>query len=308
MNLVFRADGLNTGEFAFLMACCNHTDDRGYVIASMQQLADEAHLKMTAAKANKQRLIKRRLLASKERYSPKNGARISDLYRVNLKLLASMKRERVDYGPSLVEELSFASAEETPSSDPRSDSAGGAGSDSDPLLLPSSSPSSLSGAAGEQQEQESRGSVAGEREAAEPKDDNPTDSPAGVGATEDVDKVMDAYIAAYMTALQMPPSPAETRTVRAGAVTLLAAGRSVGSLCVLAAQLPGKGWTDLVQHARKNPEKTARPTAQSRPWCGECNYGQEPMFPSARMREGAGGRMEKCHCHPGYVPPQTARV
>jgi hypothetical protein len=119
---------------------------------------------------------------------------------------------------------------------------------------------------------------------------------------------MDAYIAAYMTALQMPPSPAETQTVRAGAIALLGAGRSVGNLCTLAAQLPGKGWTDLVQHARKNPEKTARPAAQSKPWCRECNYGQEPMFPAARMREGADGRMEKCHCHPGYVPPQPTHA
>jgi hypothetical protein len=328
MNLVFRADGLNTGEFAFLMACCNHTDDRGYVIASMTQLADEAHMKETAAKSNKQRLIKRGLLAAKDRYSPKNGARIADLYRVNLKLLAEMKRERVDYGPSIVEELSFAVSQETPSSDPPSDSDsppgsdydpprsdydpppsesdGDAGSESDPLLLPSSSPSSLSEAGGQQQEEP--GSAAGEREAAEPKKNNSTDSPAGVGDTEDVDKVMDAYICAYMTALQMPPSPGETRTVRAGAITLLAAGRSVDSLCKLAAELPGKGWTDLVQHARKNPETPARLATVIKPWCGECNYGQEPPSPGFRLREDENGATKKCHCHPGYVPQQPAHA
>lgn len=151
--------------------------------------------------------------------------------------------------------------------------------------------------------------MAGEREAAEEKtNDNPTDSPAGVGDTGDVDKVMDAYIAAYMTALQMPPSPGETRTVRAGAVTLLAAGRSVGNLCKLAAELPSKGWTDLVRHARKNPEASARPAAVTKPWCRECNYGVEPNHPGARMREGVDGRMEKCHCHPGYVPHQPTHA
>lgn len=107
MNLVFQADGLSVGEGAFLMACCNHTDDRGYVIASMRQLADEAHMKLTAAKSNKQKLIKRGLLARSDRYSPKNGAQLADLYRVNLDLLASMKRARTDYGPTLVEELTF---------------------------------------------------------------------------------------------------------------------------------------------------------------------------------------------------------
>ncbi|MEU3330214.1 helix-turn-helix domain-containing protein, partial [Streptomyces albus] len=113
MNLVFQAGGLNTGEGAFLMACCNHTDDHGYVIASMRQLADEAHMKERTARENKQRLIKRGLLAAAERRHPKTGARIADLYRVNLKLLASMKRERTDYGPTVIEELTFAEPEET---------------------------------------------------------------------------------------------------------------------------------------------------------------------------------------------------
>jgi hypothetical protein len=49
------------------------------------------------------------------------------------------------------------------------------------------------------------------------------------------------------------------------------------------------------------------PPAVSKPWCGECNYGQEPTFAAGRMREGDTGRLEKCHCHPGYVPPQPAQ-
>ncbi|MFG2794242.1 hypothetical protein [Streptomyces sp. NPDC048419] len=81
--------------------------DSGYVIASMRQLADESHMKMTAAKSNKQKLVQRGLLTSSERFSPRNGARIADLYRVHLDLLAGMKRERSDYGPTLVEEVTF---------------------------------------------------------------------------------------------------------------------------------------------------------------------------------------------------------
>lgn len=148
----------------------------------------------------------------------------------------------------------------------------------------------------------------GEREAAEPKTNNSTDSPAGVGVSDDVAKVMDAYFAAYMSAHNMPPSPGETRSVHAGAVSLLAAGRSVGNLCDLVAALPAKGWTNLEQHARRNPERTAAPAAVGKPWCGECNYGQEPTFAAGRMREGENGRMEKCHCHPGYVPQQPVHA
>jgi len=144
-----------------------------------------------------------------------------------------------------------------------------------------------------------------EREAAKPKNDNPADSPAGIG---DVDKVVDAYIAAYMTTAGLPPQGNDIKSVRAAAAALLSVGRSVGNICTLAAELPGKGWTDLVRHAQMNPEATARPAAHSKPWCGECNYGQEPTFPAGRLREGAGDRMEKCHCHPGYVPPQPSHA
>lgn len=158
MNLVFGAEGLSVGEGAFLMACCNHTDARGYVIASMQQLADEAHMTTRAARDNKQRLIRRGLLKTAERFHPKNGAQIADLYRVNLDLLKEMQRKRTDYGPTLVEELTFDAPQKTAGHSPPEESAGGAADssggeeesagggeeESAPLLLPSSSPSSLS--------------------------------------------------------------------------------------------------------------------------------------------------------------------
>ncbi|PZT74509.1 hypothetical protein DNK56_10805 [Streptomyces sp. AC1-42W] len=158
MNLVFGAEGLTVGEGAFLMACCNHTDDRGYVIASMQQLADESHMKERTARDNKQRLIKRGLLAAAERYHPKNGARIADLYRVNVDLLKQMQRKPKDYGPTVVEELTFTTPEESSRSNPPADSARGAAdsaggaadpastppADSAPLLPSSPEPSSLS--------------------------------------------------------------------------------------------------------------------------------------------------------------------
>ncbi|WP_346139598.1 hypothetical protein, partial [Saccharopolyspora erythraea] len=120
MNLVFQASGLNVGEGAFLMACANHTDNRGYVIAHMQQLADEAHMSLRSARDQKARLEKRELVKSAPRFSPKNGAQIANLFRLNLDLLASMKRQRTDYGATLVEELTFDSPAEAPEGTPRS--------------------------------------------------------------------------------------------------------------------------------------------------------------------------------------------
>ena len=175
-----------------------------------------------------------------------------------------------------------------------------------PLVL--SLGTSLSGTAREHQEQESRSSVVGEREAAEPKNDNPSGQPYAAAATNDTDKVVDAYIAAYMTTAGLPPRPDAVQSVRAAAAALLSVGRSVGNLCLLASEMGAKGWTDLVRHAQMNPEQAARPVGVSRPWCGECNGGLEPMSAAERMRENAQGRMEKCHCHPGHVPMQTIRA
>ncbi|GFN01443.1 hypothetical protein Sfulv_62530 [Streptomyces fulvorobeus] len=127
MNLVFQASGLKTGEGAFLMACANHTDNRGYVIAHMRQLADEAHMTLRAAQDNRARLEARGLLKSKERLNPKNRAQMANLFRINLDKLAAMKRSKTDYGPTLIEELTFDASdtpsEENSSSDPHAESA-----------------------------------------------------------------------------------------------------------------------------------------------------------------------------------------
>lgn len=241
MNLVFQADGLSTGEGAFLMACCNHTDDRGYVIASMQQLADEAHMKMTAAKANKQRLIQRGLLASKERYNPKNGARIADLYRVNLELLASMKRARKDYGPALVEELTFAVPQEKPSSAPRSES--------DPLLPPSPSPSSLSRVP-DGSDVSGFGTNEGEREAATPED---SEAAADGDARNQVQTEADVVVAAYVQALGRPLLNGSRVALRAQAVELLTAGLPVEWVADRAREMAAHPeWKDLIKHADRS--------------------------------------------------------
>ncbi|MFF7795570.1 hypothetical protein [Streptomyces sp. NPDC007991] len=147
---------------------------------------------------------------------------------------------------------------------------------------------------------------AGEREAAEPKNDTPP-LPGASSGTSDGDKVVDAYIAAYMDTAGLPPRPDAVRSVRAAADGLLSVGRSVGNLCTLAAELGAKGWTDLVKHAQMNPEAAMRAASVGKPWCGECNDGREPMSPAQRMVETDTG-MARCHCHPGYVPAQPTRV
>ncbi|MFR9794264.1 hypothetical protein ACL07V_37515 [Streptomyces sp. MB22_4] len=146
-----------------------------------------------------------------------------------------------------------------------------------------------------------------EREKPAAQEENSGGRPQMDGDTGDVDKVMDAYIASYMNTAGLPPQPGAIQSVRTAASALLSVGRSVGNLCVLAAELGAKGWTDLVKHAQMNPEATIRPAGVSRPWCGECNNGREPMSAAQRMVETESG-MAKCHCHPGYVPKQPSNA
>ncbi|WP_432189862.1 hypothetical protein [Streptomyces sp. Tue6028] len=332
MNLVFQADGLSVGEGAFLMACCNHTDAKGYVIASMQQLADEAHMKESAAKTNKQKLIKSGLLAAKERYNPKNGARIADLYRVNLDLLASMKRARTDYGPTLVEELSFSTPPENRRSDPgsdsdpsprriptppgriptppRSDSDPTPPSDSDPLLLPSKSPSSLSPVAGDTDGPKDV-SPDGERETEAAPEEHKTSEAELPQQREGSSKTAAAgerIVEAYAAALGRPVLKGTKIKLTGQAVDLLAQGLPETWLCDRAREMAARGWSNLAQHAEKStaPLPSEAPTRNRHglpDWCGQCGEGTPAARINPRFRTlGELGSGEKCpRCHPDRV-------
>lgn len=334
MNLVFQADGLSVGEGAFLMACCNHTDAKGYVIASMQQLADEAHLKESAAKSNKQKLIQRGLLASSERYSPKNGARIADLYRVNLELLASMKRARTDYGPTLVEELTFKVPQENPRSDPPSDSDPPRGrnptpprriptpprsdpdpappSDSDPLLLPSKTPSSLSSVSGGA---DGTRDVPpdGERETEAPAEDH-NSNPSGTELPQQRERsdksaaARDRIVAAYAAVLGRPVLNGTKAKLEKQAVELLAQGLPEAWLCDRVREMAPRGWSDLAQHAERSTAPLTQTTTKHRrsglpDWCTKCGPGSPAARLNPRFRTlGEMGTGEKCpNCHPDRV-------
>jgi len=133
-----------------------------------------------------------------------------------------------------------------------------------------------------------------------------TEREAAAQDSKDVDQVLDAFIASYMRTAGLPPRPDAIRSVRTDAAALLSVGRSVDNLSALADELGARGWTDLVKHAQMNPE-AARPAGVSRPWCGECNGGFEPVSAAQRMVETPTG-MAKCSCHPGYIPTQAVHA
>ncbi|MFF4902858.1 hypothetical protein [Streptomyces sp. NPDC001068] len=336
MNLVFQADGLKVGQFAFLMACANHTDDRGYVIAHMQQLADEAHMPLRTAQAKRAELERLRLLKAAPRYSPKNGAQIANLFRINVDLLQSMKRAPRDYGPSLVEELTFDAPQmENRSSDPHADSAppparsapppadlappgadlaGAGGADFAPLLLPSSSPSSspssLSPVAGDA---DAAGDVPpdGEREIeAAPEGDNPSGAEVP-HQREGSDKSAAAggrIVAAYAAALGRPVLNGTRAKLLGQAVELLDQGLPETWLCDRAQEMAGRGWTNMHRHVEMSkapivPAAVSNDRPRMPEWCEECGEGTPAARLNPRFRTlGELGTGEKCpRCHPDVV-------
>lgn len=344
MSMVFKAGGLSVGEGAFLMACANHTDAKGYVIAHMQQIADEAHMSLRSAQAKRAELEKRRLVRAAPRFSPKNGAQIANLFRINLDLLKSMERPRKDYGATLIEELTFDEApdegpEENPSSDPHADSApppanpapppadfapphadlaGAGGAKSAPLLPPSSSPSSLSPGAGVPEDADASGGTGsvGERESeASPEGQNP--SGAELPQQREPSQPNAAagrIVTAYAAALGRPVLNGTRAKLERQAVELLAQELPEAWLCERARELAARGWSDLVRHVERSTAPIEGPGAVGSgrsgvpEWCGECgeDWGDAARL-NARFRVvGPEGSQELCpHCHPARVPTTT---
>jgi hypothetical protein len=107
--MVLAAEGLNGSEKLLLIAYCNHTDGRGYVTAGIPRLADETGTSERTVKRVNAALKEKKLIKSKRRVDPRTGEPIPNLTRVNLNLLAEMKRPERDYDDSLIEALTFES-------------------------------------------------------------------------------------------------------------------------------------------------------------------------------------------------------
>jgi hypothetical protein len=105
--MVLEAEGLDGAEKLLLIAYCNRTDDHGYCWPGQQRLADDCGTSVATVKRVKKRLIDKQLIASKRRIDPRTGEPISNLTRVNLELLGSMRRQAKDYDDNVIEQLTF---------------------------------------------------------------------------------------------------------------------------------------------------------------------------------------------------------
>jgi hypothetical protein len=105
--MVYAAGGLSANEKHLLGAYCNHTDQHGYCWPSVPRLMDETGMSERTVQRTNVLLRKRKLVKAVRRVNPKTGLQISNLSRVNVPLLASLRRPARDYGDNLVEEITF---------------------------------------------------------------------------------------------------------------------------------------------------------------------------------------------------------
>lgn len=107
MAMVFAARGLDGAEKLLLLAYTNYTDPHGYCWPGHSRIADDCGTSVATVKRVKKRLIEKQLLRTVRRVNDRTGEPITNLSRINLGLLARMRRSDVGYGDNVMEDLGF---------------------------------------------------------------------------------------------------------------------------------------------------------------------------------------------------------
>ncbi|MGY4935826.1 helix-turn-helix domain-containing protein [Streptomyces sp. 900116325] len=105
--MVLEASGLDGPEKLLLIAYCNYTDAHGYCWPGQQRIADDCGTSPATVKRVKKKLVEKGLLVSTRRIDPRTQEPITNLTRVNVELLAAMKRKGTAYDDNMVERLTF---------------------------------------------------------------------------------------------------------------------------------------------------------------------------------------------------------
>ena len=111
MQMVFDAEGFTPGEKSVLLAYCNFTDPHGYCWPGVERIADMTGLSERGVKKIRKAFIERDILATASRVNSQ-GVRTTNITRINLDKLASMRMPEKVYQDNVVHELGF--AETTP--------------------------------------------------------------------------------------------------------------------------------------------------------------------------------------------------
>lgn|GEM_PF-5220175 len=107
MAMVFAADGLKHNEKVLLLAYAYHADAHGYCWPGIRRLAHETGMaERTVARTNTL-LRQRGLIKAVQRVNPRTGQQISNLTRINVELLRSMRRPDTNYDDNLIDQITF---------------------------------------------------------------------------------------------------------------------------------------------------------------------------------------------------------
>ncbi|MFJ2774805.1 helix-turn-helix domain-containing protein [Streptomyces sp. NPDC087300] len=339
MGMVFDAEGLDGSEKLLLLAYCNRTDDHGYCWPGQKRLVDDCGTSAATVKRAKASLVKKGVLASVRRIDPRTGEPITNLTRVNLKLLAAMARPKQPYDDNIIEQLTFAPVEETElpvrrQATPRGKAAGllraqnepgpdlltahlepGPGSDcAQPGLKMSprsaqNEPLNLSYPSGNPHLSPSPAVTPSAPVAAEAETDEGELPPApGRPAVANAAVLAEDFAALWMRQHGTRPGRRTIQAVVGEAAEAFEDGDAVEWLRdKVVPFMVARRYVDLGRaktHRECPPPRVPLPRQRSwlPTWCGECNDGIEPTTPGQRMRENGDGRLSKCACHPGRVP------
>jgi hypothetical protein len=107
MAMVYAAGGIPGPEKALLLAFTNFTDPHGYCWPGEDRLADMTGTSVRTVRRSRAKLIGMNLIKSVRRTDKATGDPITNLTRVNLPLIASMKRRDPVYDDNMIDRIVF---------------------------------------------------------------------------------------------------------------------------------------------------------------------------------------------------------
>lgn len=310
--MVYAAGGMSASEKHLLGAYCNHTDAHGYCWPGVDRLADETGMSPRTVQRTNVALRDMNLIKSVHRTNPKTGEQITNLTRVNLTLLASMRRPERAYDDNLVDAITFAegdTGDDTFSQvrsgrqydAPRGDNLTGGGRHSDTPRGDRLTPKTSLETSVEPPPPTPRESQAPQPPVAVREEEERS---AGTStATDEAFALVDAAVALWEG--HRPPSRAERLRIAERATQALSGGASPESVSyaltrdlradqvrttavqVVMGRTARPGWAEEPVPAPRSSAPAERPE-----WCGHCDE-------EKRLLEDEDGRPRRCpDCHP----------
>lgn len=298
-TMVFNADGLTSNEKLLLLAYTEYTDPHGYCWPGMTRLAAMTGMSESTIKRTRKVLESKSLLRHQRRASAA-GDPTSNMYRINLDKLATMRAAPRTFDDNLMAALEFS---DTPSEQQ--------------IVHPDPTPGHPDPTPGQSDRGVGSGWTHGgvtvtSYSESDPREDS-SDPEADDGRTEPAapekeEKGIEPEAETVLGAVdisKLGPRPRQRRQLTEAVGAALGSGYSSTQLTGYLRSKTSEARTMKYLLGAVTPERLAEEISEStprlgvlRPVCGQCE-GRDGDDISARVIEGADGRLRKCpRCHP----------